>query len=425
MSPAGETVIVHYFLQLPIEISRSIFNEYLKEKSKYSLLQTTEKFNLLRKQIIYLKLRRNESEKFYLNRGYRERVLSCIESPQYQLHLGLDKLFFEGDGSSAIDLGIVLPVHRLQVNFFAEIINFHLIGSNKPDLLEINHCNSSIDIEHCNGISTLSLSLCSKIENIDKFSDIKVCKLRSCPINPMEWSMFSSIQVFELFECGSITDVSALAHISDLTLGRCQNITNIDALTHNNSLTIDCCVNIETISLSDHPRDEVKIRGVFNLLELTIAGTVRKVQLDSLPSLSQISLLDYVIELNIEEADSLISLDNVPYVQSISLVRCVSLEEISPLLQVKSLEMDECVSVKSIKSLQFLENLKVYTTEDLRSIEDLPLLTSLKFRNCDGIEKIANLPVCTNYEVFLSVDEFEEFEVVNCPGYVKPTFQAE
>eukprot|EP01040_Poterioochromonas_malhamensis_P010485 gene10485-11409_t len=369
MSPASETVIVHYFLQLPIEISRSIFNKYLKEKSKYSLLQTTEKFSLLRKQIIYLKLRQDESEKFYLNRGYREK------------------------------LGIVLPVHRLQVNFFAEITNFHLIGSTKPDLVEINHCNSSIDIKHCKGISTVSLNLCSKIENIDKVSDIKVCKLRACPVNPVEWSVFSSLQVFELFECGSITDVSALAHIPDLTLGQCQNITNID--------------------------DEVKIRGVFNLLELTIAGKVRKVQLDSLPSLSQISLLDYVNELNIEEADSLISLDNVRYVQSISLIRCVSLEEISPLLQVKSLEMNECISVKSIKSLQFLENLKVYTTEDLRSIEDLPLLTSLKFRNCDGIEKIANLPVCTNYEVYLSVDEFEEFEVVNCPGYVNSTLQAE
>ncbi len=84
MSLQPEPPIVHYFLQLPVEITRSIFNEYLKgnDKNKYALLQTTEKFNLLRKQIIYLKLNWIDSQQFYLNREYREKILSCIVHPQ-------------------------------------------------------------------------------------------------------------------------------------------------------------------------------------------------------------------------------------------------------------------------------------------------------------------------------------------------------
>ncbi len=42
MTLLPEPVIVHYILQLPVEITRSIFNEYLKRVDKYALLQTTE-----------------------------------------------------------------------------------------------------------------------------------------------------------------------------------------------------------------------------------------------------------------------------------------------------------------------------------------------------------------------------------------------
>ncbi len=150
---------------------------------------------------------------------------------------------------SSIDLSFILPVHRLSISSFSEIKNFHLIGTNKPDILEIDSCDSSIDIEVCKGISNLSLNCCSKIENIDKFSDIKVCKLSSCSVP----SVFGSLQVFQLSGCESVTDVGALAHIPDLTLCQCPNIINIDVLTRNNRLNIVCCANIEKISLSNHP----------------------------------------------------------------------------------------------------------------------------------------------------------------------------
>eukprot|EP01040_Poterioochromonas_malhamensis_P009355 gene9355-10158_t len=294
----------------------------------------------------------------------RRRILSCIENPQYQLQVNC-----VGDRPVSIDLRYILPVHRLGIFSFTKIINFHLIGTYKLDLLEF--------------------------KNLDKFSNIKVCKLFYCSLPPDDLSVFSSLQVFELTHCSTITDVSALAHIPNLTLHQCWNITNIDVLTHNNRLNINLCVNIEKISLSDHPRDEVKIGRLFKLLE--VVGKVKKVLLYDIPILSQISLPNDVKELNILEAESLISLDNVPHTQFISLESCENFTEISPSLQVKMLEMKECGSIKSIKSLQFLEKLKLTSLENLRNIEDLPSLITLQVDNCDSLRKVTNLPLCKKY----------------------------
>eukprot|EP01040_Poterioochromonas_malhamensis_P010487 gene10487-11411_t len=213
--------------------------------------------------------------------------------------------------------------------------------------------------------------------------------------SPEQLSVFGSLQVFELSDCESVTDVSALAHILILLYAN---------------------VRISLILI-----DEVKICGIFKIFQVTIAGKVKKVQLAGLSSLSQLSLLGYVQELNIEMAESLIRLDNVPFAQSISLEGSFSLEEISPSLEVKKLIMDECVSIKSIQSLQFLETLTISTTDELRSFEDLPSLTTLQFDNCDGIERMANLPLCKNYKVYLGIEDIEDLEVVNCPGYIKPS----
>ncbi len=421
MTLLPESPIVHYVLQLPVEITRSIFNEYLKGeyKNKYALLQTTEKFHLLRKQIIYLKLDLIKGKKFYLNHEYRERVLSCIENPQYQLHLDLDYLnSMRKNWPTTIDLSVVLPVHQLTIYYFPKIDNFHLIGTYKLDLLDIVDCDSSIDIELCKGIPTLFLGNCSKIENIDKFSDIKICSLRSCSVNPVQWSIFSSLQVFELTECESITDkdVSALAHIRDLTLKKCSNITNIDVLTHNDKLSICDCPGIKTISLSDHPREEVNIARSSKLVGLTIAGKVGKVNLNFLSRLFDISLLDCVNKLTIVEADSLVRLTNLKYVQSLSLLTCNQLVELSTLLQVKSLEINECQSLLSIRSLQYLDRLTICSAGELQSIEDLPLLRSLEIDDCENLTKLTNLPFCKDYEFNVF---FGKLEVVNCPGYVE------
>ncbi len=132
------------------------------------------------------------------------------------------------------------------------------------------HCDSSIDIELCKGISSLFLSYCI-LENIDKLSNINICSFHCCSANTILCSVFSSLQVFELSDCDSITDVSALAHIPDLTLSQCPKNTNIDVLTHNKKLTIYDCEGIEKVSLSDHPRDEVCIKGMSEPLEVTIA----------------------------------------------------------------------------------------------------------------------------------------------------------
>ncbi len=409
-----EPVIVHYILQLPVEITRSIFNEYLKKvyNHKYALLQTTEKFNQLRKQIIYLNV---DEQRFYLKREFRERVLSCIENPHYQLHLVFRCNSMRGWPES-IDLSVVLPVHQLSIHSCSTIDNFHLIGTYKPNVLDISDCRRSIDIEVCKGISTLRLSYCYKIENIDKFSDIKVFKLRSCVINPADWSIFSSLQVFELVDCKSLTDVSSLAHIRDLTLYNCSNVTNIDSLTHNDNLSIFHCGGISNISLSDYPRNKVCIGCTCGLIGMTIAGKVKNLQLDFLPYLSQISLLDEVNKLVIKRTEDLVSLNYLP-VHSLSLILCTNIEEISSSLPVKSLEIKECDSITSIRSLQYLESLVVDSANDLESIEDLPLLRSLDIDYCENLTRLINLPLCTYYNRHFF---FDELEVVNCPGYVKP-----
>eukprot|EP01040_Poterioochromonas_malhamensis_P017405 gene17405-19990_t len=414
MTLQPEPVIVLYILQLPVEISRSIFNEYLKEKLKYALLQTTERFHQLRKQIIYLKLNWIGSQQFSLQREFRERVLSWIENPQYQLHLAFNCLSLRG-WQESIDLSVILPVHKLSILSCSTIGNFHLIGTYKPNVLNISDCDSSIDIEVCRGISTLLLTTCRKIENIDKFSDIKVFKLWYCAINPTDWSIFSSLQVFELGDCKSITDVSSLAHIPDLTLHTCPNITNIDSLTHNDNLSILVCEGISNISLSDYPRNKVCIGRISSLIGMTIAGKVKNLQLKYLPSLLEISLLDEVNTLVIEAVDELVSLNYLP-VHSLSLRRCANLEEIPSSLPVKSLEIKTCDSITSIRSLKYLESLEVYSARELESIEDLPLLRSLEIDNCENLARLTNLPLCTYCNMHLFYDELEE---VDCPGYVK------
>eukprot|EP01040_Poterioochromonas_malhamensis_P008747 gene8747-9469_t len=415
-----DSSIVHSFLQLPVDIIRSIFTTYLQGKSKYSLLQTTEKFNHLRKQIIYFKLNNIESKKFYLNRRYRQKILSCLYQPQYQLHLILDNLQLpDGGWPTILDLSVALPVHRLQIISFKKINNLHLIGANTPSLLDISGCDSSIDIEHCKGISTLSLTKCCNIQNIEKFSEINVFYLRTCLLANVNFSIFGSLQIFALTDCTTITDVSPLAHIRELTLMTCPNITNIDVLTHNDKLSIHHCKNITKISLSDHPRREVLLSACSNLQEITIAGKVGKIQLYICGNLLQISLLEKVNSLSIEEADSLINLSNVQYVQSIELLLCEHLLEISPLSQIKSLEINECFSVKTIKSLQYLESLIISCAGELRTIEDLPLLKELEIGHCYHLEKLMNLPLCQKYELNLSNDQLHRLEVVNCPGYVR------
>eukprot|EP01040_Poterioochromonas_malhamensis_P008580 gene8580-9284_t len=316
----------------------------------------------------------------------------------------------------SIDLSVILPVHKLSIHSCSTIENFHLIGTYKPNILNISACDSSIDIEVCKGISKLVLSCCSKIENIDKFSDIKVFKLWSCVINPADWSIFSSLQVFELDNCKSITDVSSLAHIPDLTLTSCPNITNIDSLTHNDNLSISDCGSISNISLSDYPRNKVCIGCTCGLIGMTIAGKVKNLQLDFLPYLSQISLLDEVNKLVIKRTEDLVSLNYLP-VHSLSLILCTNLEEISSSLPVKSLEIHECHSITSIRSMKYLESLEVVLVSELESIEDLPLLRSLEINDCENLARLINLPLCTNYNMHLF---YGELEVVNCPGYVKP-----
>ena len=44
-----EPVIVHYLLQLLVEITRSIFNEYLKGKLKYALFTKNRKVSFIKK----------------------------------------------------------------------------------------------------------------------------------------------------------------------------------------------------------------------------------------------------------------------------------------------------------------------------------------------------------------------------------------
>ena len=416
-SSMTDSSIVHYFLQLPVDIIRSIFTIYLQGKSKYSLLQTTEKFNHLRKQIIYFKLNKIESKKFYLNRRYRQKILSCLYQPQYQLHLILDNLQLpDGGWPTILDLSVALPVHRLQIISFKKINNLHLIGANTPSLLDISGCDSSIDIEHCKGISTLSLTKCCNIQYIEKFSEINVFYLRTCLLANVNFSIFGSLQIFALTDCTTITDVSPLAHIRELTLMTCPNITNIDVLTHNDKLSICDCPGIKTISLSDHPREEVNIARSSKLVGLTIAGKVGKVNLNFLSRLFDISLLDCVNKLTIVEADSLIRLTNLKYVQSISLLTCNQLVELSTLLQVKSLEINECQSLLSIRSLQYLDRLTICSAEELQSIEDLPLLRSLEIDDCQNLAKLTNLPFCKDYEFNVF---FGKLEVLNCPGYVE------
>ncbi len=423
-----DSVIVHYFLQLPVDIVRCILTTYLKGKSKYSLLQTTEKFNNLRKQIIYFKLNSIESKKFYLNRKYRQKVLSCLYQPQYQLHLTLDNLNLPGGGwPTALDLSIILPVHRLQILYFEDIDNFQLIGQYTPSLLDITGCNRSIDMNLCKGISTLSFRNCSNIENMDNFSDVNVCSLHSCELINFnnDFSVFKSLQVFALVGCDTITDVSPLAHIPELTLMLCPNITNVDVLTHNKKLTIQRCENIAHISLSDDTRHSVSIFSCIKLEEVIIAGKVDIVQLHVLGKLSNICFLEKVNHLSLEDVDSLIGLTNMNYVQSISLLLCDQLMEISPLLQVKSLEIAECQSITSIKSLSYLEILTINNAESLQLIEDLPLLKELEMEGCDQFKTLRNLPLCQKYRFDLSHGQLRRVEFINCPGYSKGSCNAD
>jgi hypothetical protein len=271
------------------------------------------------------------------------------------------------------------PMIGLESGWFKvfQCVNYHALSSLKS--LEIQYCDSIVDVSCFRNIPKLALIFCPNITDVSSLENVNNLTLRGCQ---------------------GITDVSSLGRVSTLDLSKCKNITDVSALRNVHTLDVSGCVklldlsaleNVYSFRASGFRGNDVS--GLKNVVILDICDS-RKV--------SDITRLHALKELGIEGCKRIVDLTGLTLeTLRVSGENCINIESIHR-SKVKTLEIsfvqdtfcDFPFWTKSSLLMSFnnLQELFLLDCHSLESIPSLPCLRSLRLESCFKFHSLPILP---------------------------------
>jgi len=194
------------------------------------LCDACKKYNIYKKYVLYIKLNKHNSLKYYYNNeNFRDIVLSKIFNSYKQLSIDLS-------GSDIINIDIH-NLHSLDLSYskitdFSRLTNIYI--------LNLTNCNIS-NVDNLSNSNTLILDRCN-IVNVSKLGKVKKLSLAHCH-NIVDVSELGNIDDLCLCNCHNLSDIKSLINNKKLDISRCHKIRDFSFLSniHLSRLDISCC----------------------------------------------------------------------------------------------------------------------------------------------------------------------------------------
>ena len=168
-----------------------------------NLLDTSKKFNNIKKNIYLWKLNRMYSYKYYYDNIFRNKIHDKITNIK-QIY----KLDFTNSDIS--DVSIIKNTHILILYGCFNIKNVDALGNVYE--LDLSYCENIVDVSKLKNVHTLDLSECINVKDVSMLGNVYNLNL-SCCYEITDVSMLGNVHTLNLFGCYSVLDKSMLKNV--------------------------------------------------------------------------------------------------------------------------------------------------------------------------------------------------------------------
>jgi Leucine-rich repeat (LRR) protein len=302
------------------------------------------------------------------------------------------------------------PLIGLESGWFKvyHCVNYHSLASLKS--LEIQYCDSIVDVSCFRNIPTLSLISCPNITDVSPLANVRYLTLRGCQ-GIADVSSLGRVHSLDLTNCQKIRDVSSLKDVHTLDITRCWQVLDFSGLE-----------NVYSFRKTDFPGKDLS--GMKNVVILDISDANGEFDITMLRSLKELSIggdckltqgLSGIVHLEKLSIDSknFLSIINKEAVQ-LPKLRQLELSFIQPypfcefdnsfwiessfLLSLKSLQKLHLLECNTLESLPSLPGLQSLTIDSCENFQSLPIFTSLGYLDISYCENLTVLEILGSAE---------------------------
>ncbi len=402
-------IIEMRFVDFP-EVIYILFKSFLSNDDFIQLVSSCQRyFKEIRKRNLYLKLNHLKSERFCVDKSYRDYILSRVSRPDRQISMSL-------------------PIDMVQK--YKDLLAIHLLRvSGKPDHgdhsipflpakgISLSMLSQIQDITTLGQLEKVSISSCKRIIDISALKDVKDVSIMYCD-NITEFSSLGKQETLYLYHCPSLMDVGSLGNIQTLKIDCCENLIDVSPLHGIPFLSIINCAKVKDISgLGNHQSLKIS-RCSYDLKGYEILETVKDISLDSC-NITDVGMMTKARSVELRNLSHLKDVSSLVHVKELTLVNCQEIEDISMLEKVRTLHFGSLPAIRRYDGIEHHQNLTISFDQSKEKMDKLANFTSavknLHLYRCDFSVFVLLLPSFSRL-MFLSLSWSggEEFELQGC-----------
>lgn len=390
------------------EVIHILFKSFLSNCDFIQFLSSSQgDFQEIRRSHIYFCLNDLNSERFCIDKSYRDYILSRVTRPDRQISMILSidmvqnykhllfvhKLQIK-EQSYHIDHYIpFLPVMGI-VMFWSSLIQ-DISSLSQVESIELFGCKGITDIYPLKNVKEVKISICDDIRDFSCLGNQETLEL--CRSDLINVTNFSGIQRLSIHLCANLCDVSPLYGIPFLSISVCAKVNDISCLGNHIRLRISRC--------------SYTLRG-YQILE-----TVKDISLDSC-DIADVSMMKKARSVELSNLSQLQDVSSLANVKELTLVNCREIKDISMLEKVKAIHLSSLPAIKSYESIEHHPNLTISCDQSKDNMDTLKKFCSaVKNLSLKQIDFSAFVPLLPSFsrlmDLFIS-DNDEEFELQGC-----------
>jgi hypothetical protein len=424
------------FEKLPVALYQEI-QLFLAGLDYIALMNASKHcFDMIKYETVKVTIRSREMDRFIFDMSFKERILSLMKDPSFQL-----KLVYtvnEPPDIPVLQLLLRVPCSKLVLKNSGEFLQSiqgwnELLCQRRSVSLDENSKIASFDGLLQSNLQILKLKSFSALTEVSHLSSLQELVLQNChQISSVH--CLSRLKKLSIEHCHEIEDISSLGHIPDLTILYCHKVEKIACLTHNLRLRIGECSNVKDLKLfkSSHLK-YLETNLISHYQETTHFPNLRHVILcDYKEENGKIHFnpLLYYLELYFAELNDTTLLTSSPLssLHSLTLGECHNLNRLSGLGAIACLEIMTCYLLNDISDLENGKaNRSVYIEDcpELGNFSALKNIHKVAVKMCDGfangkdVENVHHLIIdrCSNLKNISMLGKIgAKLELRNCFG---------